>query len=57
MVSIIPGMLNFAPERTDTRSGDSPPPNVFPVAASTHSGPVSLMMNRCLPKITPDPIR
>ena len=33
-VSIIPGIENFAPERTETNSGFSTPPNFFPVARS-----------------------
>ena len=34
-VSIIPGMENFAPERTDTRSGSSPSPSRRPVLSSS----------------------
>ena len=33
-VSIIPGIENFAPDRTDTKSGFSGFPNSFPSAAS-----------------------
>ncbi len=33
-VSIIPGMENFAPERTDTSSGSSGSPSVLPMAFS-----------------------
>src|SRR3990172_2749170 len=34
-VSIIPGMLNFAPERTDTSSGFAGSPNRLPACSST----------------------
>jgi hypothetical protein len=34
-VSIIPGIENFAPDRTDTNSGSSGSPSFFPRAASS----------------------
>ena len=34
-MSIIPGMENFEPERTDTRRGFFASPNFIPIAAST----------------------
>ena len=33
-VSIIPGIENFAPDRTDTSSGSSAPPSTFPRSSS-----------------------
>ena len=35
MVSIIPGIENLAPERTDSSSGAGPPPNERPVISSS----------------------
>ena len=34
-VSIIPGMENFAPERTETNSGSVGSPSFFPMASSS----------------------
>jgi len=35
MVSIMPGMENLAPERTDTSSGSAVEPSCLPVTASS----------------------
>ena len=46
MVSIMPGMENTAPERTETSSGFSEPPSLRPVRSSSRARPALISSAR-----------